>query len=704
MKLAYENIADKYPVIHRDLSWLSFNARVMQEANDKRNTLYERIKFLGIYSKNLGEFFHVRMPYHLNLVRLKKTTRKKLDYDPKKLIKEITQEVNRQQEEFTRIMQDEILPELAKEDIYVRDLHTISDSQRTYIHEYFLEKVRLYVDPVLMRGKSVNPFLRDGSLYLGILLKHKTSPLDNQEYGLVRIPSDVLPRFITLPSGCDINEVIVLDDVVRYGLPLLFSGYHILSAYSFKMTRDAELYIDSQYTGSLKEAIKKSLAKRQLGTPARFVFDRAMSEDLLTFLTDSFDLHKYDKIREGTYQNYYDLLVFPKFGKVHLQQAAWPPLTYQPFADNVDIWSAIKEKDQFIHPPYHDFTSLVQVFQCAATDPAVEEIFITQYRIGCNSGIMNAMILAAKNGKKVSVFLEVQARFDEQSNIEWGEKLEEAGVEVFYSISKVKVHCKVGLIKRKEGEQTQHYSVLSTGNFHEGNSKIYSDMVLVTAQKDICKELALLCDYLSNRSEHIPEYQCLLVGKKNLNKRLFQMIDREITHAQSGKRGYMILKMNSLEDQAIIQKLYEASQANVQVDLIVRGICCLIPQKQGLSENIHCVSIVDRYLEHARVYYFHNESEEELYLSSADWMTRNLHRRIEVALPIHDDSIKATILKTLHLQLADNVKARIIDESGNNAYHLSADAQVQSQVEIYQLLSESDHLVRPTKIRSRQTL
>lgn len=704
MNLESIQTSDPYPTIHRDMSWLSFNARVMQEATDERNPLYERIKFLGIYSKNLGEFFHVRMPYHLNLVRLKKTTRKKLDYDPKKLIKQITQEVNKQQEEFTRIMQEEIIPSLAMEDIYVRDLDSITDEQRTYVHEYFLDKVRLHIDPVLMRGKSINPFLRDGSLYLGILLKSKDSNMEIQEYGLVRIPSDALPRFITLPSQGDINEVVLLDDIVRYGLPLLFSGYHTNAAYSFKMSRDAELYIDAQYTGSLKEAIKKSLAKRQLGRPARFVFDRAMPEDLLTFLTDSFDLHKYDKIREGTYQNYFDLLTFPTFGKHHLKQDNWPALPYPAFSDGHKIWDQIKDGDHFIHPPYHDFMSVVQVFQHAAMDPSVEEIFITQYRIGCNSGIMNAMIVAAKNGKKVSVFLEVQARFDEQSNIEWGEKLEEAGVAVYYSISGIKVHCKVRLIKRKEADQTQHYAVLSTGNFHEGNSKIYSDMVLITAQEDICQELAQLCDYLSNRTPNLPRHKCLLVGKQNLNTQLFEMIDREIANARSGKKGYILLKMNSLEDLDIIYKLYEAGQANVQIELIVRGICCLIPQKKGLSENIRCMSIIDRYLEHARVYYFYNGGEEKLYLSSADWMTRNMHRRIEVGFPIYDHNIKDTIMKTLHLQLSDNVKARIIDEFDENRYLISPDEPLQSQVEIYKLIAEKDHLVIPPKLKTGQIL
>ena len=679
---------DNTPVVHRDLSWLSFNERVLQEAKDKRNPLYERIKFLGIYSKNLGEFFHVRMPYHLNLIRINKRTRKKLHYSPKKLIKQITGIVNQQQVEFTRIFEDEIIPELRNHDIYVKDLTSISTAQRLYIENYFFNTMRIYVDPVLMRGKSVNPFLKDGSLYLGIILNDNNLQKSNHEYGLVRIPSDVLPRFIILPSKQGHNDVILLDDILRYGLKFLFTGFNVTDAYSFKMTRDAELYIDNDFSGNLKDAVKRSLSKRKVGTPARFVYDRNMPQELIDLLTFSFDLHKYDKIKEGRYQNFYDFINFPSFQKPELQNKPLKNITYPILENNTDIWNAIKTSDHLIHPPYHSFESAVTFFEKAASDPQVTEILITQYRIGKNSKILDALIDAAKSGKKITVFLEVQARFDEQSNLEWGEKLESAGITVIYSIPGLKVHCKIGLIKRKENSTVSNYALLSTGNFHEDNSRVYSDMCLFTADSAICQEIDNIFNYFNQALPRLPNFKHLLVGKRNLRSELEALIDREIDQAKKGKTGYILLKMNSLEDKQMIDKLYEASQANVKIDLIVRGICCLVPGIPEISDNIQAISIVDRYLEHSRAYYFLNDGESDLYLSSADWMTRNLSLRIEVAFPIYCKKLKSQIMQTLNIQLADNTKARIINQYSAVNYKKSPHKQVRSQEAIHRMLLE----------------
>lgn len=679
--------------IHRDISWLSFNERVLQEAKDKRNPLMERVKFLGIYSKNLGEFFHVRMAYHLNLIRINKSTRKRLDYSPKRLIKQIIRIANLQQIEFTRIINEEIKPELANNNIRIKRLETISDSQLAFIHEYFNDTVRLHVEPLLMRGKSVNPFLKDGSLYLGILLQDKNNQVIESEYGLVRIPSDILPRFVELPVMDGGHDIIMLDDILRHGLPQLFSGFNIRGSYSFKMTRDAELYIEGNYSGSLKEAIKKSLNKRQVGRPARFVYDRDMPEPLLSFLTDSFELHKYDKIKEGRYQNYHDLLKFPDFGRIDLLNIKLASLGYPAIENVKNPFDSIRCADHFIHPPYHTFESTIRFFEFAATDKAVKEIHITQYRIGDNSRILNALIYAAQNGKSATVFLEVQARFDEEANLAWGEKLEQAGVNVMYSIPGIKVHCKIGLIKRIENRKSKDYALLSTGNFHESNSKIYSDMCLFTSNADICKEVREIFNYVELKSIQLPEFNHLLVGKSNLRERLEQLIDTEIENAKNGKKAYIILKLNSLEDTRMIDKLYEASNANVKIDLIVRGICCLIPGLPGISENIRVISILDRYLEHARVYYFFANGAEKLFLSSADWMTRNLSRRIEAAFPIYTMPIKQQIIKTLNLQLSDNVKARVVDKDSSNTYVRNLNPSLQSQNSIYDMFKDTNSKV-----------
>lgn len=687
--------------IHRDVSWLSFNARVLQEAMDKRNPVLERVKFLGIYSKNLGEFFHVRMPYHLNLIRINKSTRKRLSYSPKQLVKRLINIVNEQQIEFTRILRTEIIPELESHNIYFRDLDNITGVQQKFIHEYFTNTVRLHVAPLLLRGKSISPFLKDGSLYLGILLSNKNnlSGKLNEEYGLVRIPSDILPRFVVLPSEGDSNEVILLDDLVRYGLPLLFSGFKVGAAYSFKMTRDAELYIDNKVSGELKEAIKKSLHKRQTGVPARFVYDRNMSTDLLTYLTDTFDLSKYDKIKEGRYQNYHDLLKLPNFDKYELYDKPLVKLCYSPLESSINPLEEIKKGDHMIHPPYHSFESVIRFFEFSSVSSKVEEILVTQYRIGDNSRILNALIHASQQGKKVTVFLEIQARFDEKSNLAWGEKLERAGVKVIYSIPGIKVHCKIGLVKRRVNGKVETFSLLSTGNFHEVNSKIYSDLCLFTSDSRLCTEVESVFDFIVTRTNAPPKFSHLLVGKVNLREELVNLIDKEISNATNFNCGHIILKMNSLEDPSIIEKLYEASNANVKVDLIIRGICCLTPGIPNVSENIRIVSILDRYLEHARVYYFHANGDQHLYLSSADFMTRNLSRRVEVGVPIYDVKIKRTICKILDLQLSDNYKSRRIDAENRNTYFVNSEATIQSQTCIHSLFAKENQ-VRSSKSKA----
>ena len=677
--------------VHRDLSWMSFNERVLQEAKDPSNPLFERIKFLGIYSKNIGEFFNVRMANHLNLIRMNKKMKKKLDFSPKKLLKKIISISNQQQTEFSRIMNQEINVELKNNGILIKDLNDLSPEQILFIKEYYNNTLRLYAQPLLMRGKKINPFLKNGSLYLGILLKEKNKSNGIKEYGILRIPSVELPRYILLPSHSEAKELIILDDIIRYSIPLLFPGFEIEGAFSFKLTRDAELYIDNEFSGNLKDMIRKSLIKRQIGPPARFVYDREMPDELRNYLSTAFELNKFDMIREGRYQNNFDLLDFPDFEKYELKNKKLMSLEYRPLQNESTIFRVIKMKDHMIHPPYHSYDSVVKFFEVAAKDSKVTEIKITQYRVSKSSLIMQNLMVAAKSGKKVTVFVEVKARFDEKSNLEWGEKLEAAGVKVIYSIPGIKVHSKIALVKRIERKKEKLYSFLSTGNFHEDNAKIYSDMGLFTADVAITKEVSSIFSNLEGEINNNIEYNHLLVGKSNLREKLIDMIDNEIRLAKLGKKASILLKMNSLQDKVMIDKLYEASQAKVDIRLIIRGVCCLKPNIVGLSENIKVISIVDRYLEHARVYVFNNDGIEKIYLSSADWMLRNLSRRIETAFPIYDKDLRNEIMTILNYQLNDNVKARIIDQKQTNKYVRNDSPKFQSQIEIYNYLLQKSN-------------
>jgi len=670
------------PYIHRDITWLSFNYRVLQEAKDPAVPLFERIKFLAIYSSNLSEFFKVRMANQRNLVRVGKKTRSSLDFDPKEVIKEIQQILVDHQEEFSRIMDNEIVPELKRYNIRLLRRLELNEEQQIFVDNYFQDHLLPYVQPVLLVKHKIRPFLNNGSLYLSIWMRDKSIGKKDNSYALVKIPSKDLPRFIELPSAEDRHDLIMLDDVVRYNVARMFPGYEILDTYSIKLTRDAELYIDDEFSGDLVDKIRKSLAKRAVGTTSRFVYDREMPEHLLDFLSDSFQLEKYDIFPEGRYHNNFDFFQFPDFGKTQLTNPPLPPLPYTKLEAAEDIFAAIQEQDHLLYYPYHSYDSVVQFFEQAAHDPEVTHIKITQYRVARKSRIMQALMDAVKLGKQVSVFIEVKARFDEAANLRWGEKLEKAGVQVHYSFPGVKVHSKLGLVRRKEGNDYKIYTYLSTGNFHEVTAKLYSDFGLFTADTRLTTEVARLFSYLETLEA--PEFEHLLVGQYNLRSQLVALIDREIENAKNGLSAGIILKMNSLQDKSMIAKLYEASQKGVKIKLIIRGICSLIPQLKGWSENIEAISIVDRFLEHARIFIFHNQGKEDVYMSSADWMVRNLSYRIEATFPIYDEKLKQEVLDFIDIQLHDNMKARILEKNQSNGYvKLGDDISMRSQVETY---------------------
>ncbi len=672
------------PHIERDISWLSFNYRVLQEAKDTSVPLFERIKFMAIYSSNLGEFFAVRVAQQRNLLRIGKKTKKELEFKPRAVLKELLAIVNNQQEEFSRIFEDEIVPALSRQGIHLKRRLDLNEEQQEFVEQYFRDHMLPYVQPVLLVRNKIRPFLTNSSLYLTVMMRTKDKPKAPYQYAIVKIPSDHLPRFITLPSEEEQHDLIMIDDIVRHSIAWLFPGFEVEDTYSIKLTRDAELYIDDEFSGDLLEKIKTSLQRRNVGPASRLVYDREMPKALLRYLQTVLELENYDLLPEGRYHNNFDFFQFPDFGMEHLKRQELPPLPYVPLERSRDIFSTITTEDHLIHLPYHSYDSVVKFFQQAATDPDVTHIKIIQYRVGKSSQIMEALMDAVERGKRVSAFVEVKARFDEEANLNWGSKLSGAGVRVHYSFPGLKVHAKAALIRRIEDGVPKLYTYLSTGNFHEITAKIYSDLGLFTADERITVEIARIFTILETRKLPEQEFDHLLVGQFNLRTKLVELIDQEIANAHAGREAKIILKLNSLQDIDMIDHLYQASQAGVQIQLIVRGICCLIPQLPGYSDNIYAISIVDRYLEHARIFLFHNNGDQQIYLSSADWMTRNLSYRVETAFPIYNESIKELIMDLLKTQLNDNVKARIIDAEHKNEYVKGGNGiPVQSQVETY---------------------
>lgn len=672
------------PYIHRDISWLSFNYRVLQEAKDPSVPLLERLKFLAIYSSNLDEFFRVRIAGIRNLVRVGKKTKAQLGFDPSSVLTRLLKIVNKQQSEFGEIFENQIVPELAEYNINLIRRTDLSNEQAEFLLDYFEENLLPFVQPVLLVPKKIKPFLNNAALYLTLKMEEKLKDSTKDRFAVLKIPSDHLPRFIELPCSDDCHDIIMIDDIIRFAAGFVFPGYDIIDAFSIKLTRDAELYIEDEFSGDLVAKIKKSLIKRNVGPPSRLVYDRTMPEKLLSILSDTFDLDKLDLLPEGRYHNNFDFFSFPDFGYDHLKNNPLPPIGYKALENSNNIFKTIKKRDHLIHVPYHSYDSVVKLFKTAAADPDVTHIKVVQYRVAKKSKIMNALMDAVKAGKQVSVFVEVKARFDEEANLAWGEKLEKAGVSVRYSFPGLKVHSKIALIARKENDQIQLYSYLSTGNFHEGTAKVYSDFGLFTADTRLTREVGRVFSFLETVKVPKQKFQHLLVGQFNLRIKLVEKIDREIHNAKKGKSAKIILKLNSLQDKKMIIKLYEASQAGVKIKLIIRGICSLIPGVKGVSENIEAVSIVDRFLEHSRIFIFHNNGKDDIYLSSADWMVRNLSHRIETTFPIYDNDLRKEILNFVKLQLQDNVKSRIIDAKQHNRYVVNNQSiPVRAQIETY---------------------
>jgi len=678
---------------NRELSWLSFNYRVLQEANDKSVPLLERLKFLAIYSSNLDEFFRVRVASLRSLLVLKSKSQKKLRFDPQSLLDEIKLRVSEHQEEFGKIYREKIIPELNKNKVFIIDEKTATEEQVKYLESFFTEKILREINSFYLDREKEAAFLHNKSIYLAVCLSLKENlssengeESENYKYALVEIPTDRFGRFITLPEKDGKKYVIFLDDVIRLFLEKIFPGYIITSNYSVKLTRDAELYIDDEFSGNLLQKIKKGLAKRSTGVPSRFLFDKSMPKPFQKVLRAEMDLKKDDLMEGGRYHNYNDFFSFPDFGLDKLKYKPMLPAICNAIESEKNIFEAITKKDIFLSFPYQSYKYVIQFLDEAAADPDVKSIKITLYRVASDSLVLKSLVRAVKNGKDVTAFVEVKARFDEETNFSSAEYLQEAGVKVHFSFPGLKVHSKLCLVERVEENKTHYYTYLATGNFNEKTAGIYCDHALFTKYYEIGQEAQAVFDFLTTKNDE-QEFRHLLVASFNMRKAFNDLIDKEISNAAEGKEAKITIKLNSLEDRKIIKRLYQASQAGVQIRIIVRGICCLVPGLKDVSENIKVTSVVDRYLEHARIYVFHNGGNKLVYIASADWMRRNLSRRIEVGFQIYDDDIKEFILEVVKIQETDNVKSRIIDEMQSNQYVKSnPDKPVRSQYKLYEFI------------------
>jgi polyphosphate kinase len=671
-----------FKTINRDKSWLSFNHRVLQEAKDPSVPLFERIKFLAIYSSNLDEFFRVRVAFLRSFKELKKETRKKLSVKPKKELKGIRKIVQQQQNEFGQIFREEIIPELQKNGIFITNNENYSPTQKEFARKYFFEKIYSNLFHTTVSADIEVPFLENKDIHFVVQLA------DCDDFALVDIPSDELPRFVVLPSDDDRHHITFLDDIIRDNLSELLDR-EIAGAYAVKISRDAEMYIDDEYEGDLLEKIKAGLKERNVGLPTRFLYDNNMPEDFLKMLRKRFKLSKNDLIPGARYHNFNDFFGFPDPTNLeHLHNPELPPLPHPELEAASSQLDAIREKDYLLHFPYQKYDYVPQLIWEAAEDEAVKDIKMTLYRVASKSAVVQGLLKALENGKKVTTFIEAKARFDEASNLYWGERLQEAGANVFYSYPGIKVHTKLLFISREEAGEFKNYAYLGTGNFNEKTAKLYCDHALLTTDKKMTNDVSQVFDLLEKKII-ITKTKRLFVSPFTTRSRFEALINNEIQNAEAGKEAYMILKMNSLEDTGMIHKLYEASQAGVQIKLIVRGICCLIPGVEGMSENISVISIVDRFLEHARVYIFANGGKELMYTASADWMTRNLDRRVEVVIPITAPDVYEELRAIINIQLNDNVKARIIDETQSNPYRTDDKVEsIRAQVAIYNYLKE----------------
>ncbi len=674
--------------VNRELSWLSFNERVLQEAEDENVPLIERIKFLGIFSNNRDEFFRVRVAAIKRMVKFPKKANEIIGDDPISLLDKIQKKVIEQQTTFDKLF-DTITKKLAEEDIYIINEKQLTKAQGIFVKEFFREKVLPSLVPIMLDSAPQFPYMKDKSVYLIVKLIRLGR---KNKYALVEVPTSDVSRFIVIDNITDKQKyIILLDDVIRYCLDDVFSvlDYSAIESYTIKLTRDAELDIDNDISKSFVEKISGSLKKRNKGQPVRLVYDNEISRDTLQYVARSLKFRKADNlIPGGRYHNFKDFITFPNLGKKNLLYDQIPPLYHPDFNLHKSVFELLKTKDILLTFPYQSYQHIIDFLREASIDPKVQSIMITLYRVAKGSNIVNTLINAVKNGKQVTVVVELQARFDEENNIYWANKLVEEGAKVIYGVPGLKVHSKVFLITRRENGKQKLYTHIGTGNFNEQTARIYSDMSLLTCDERITKETEKLFQFYSDNYK-VGTYNNLVVSPFSMRKMFVQLIDKEIANAVKNLPASITIKMNNLVDNEMISKLYEASQKNVKIKLLVRGMCSIVSGVKGLSENIETISIIDKYLEHARLFIFYNGGDEKYFISSADWMTRNLDHRSEVAVPIFDKKIQEQLKTMIDLQLMDNCKARIINQKQDNTYKTKTGKTViRSQEKIYNYLKQ----------------
>jgi polyphosphate kinase len=679
----------KHRTIARDISWLSFNARVLQEAADNSVPLRERIRFLGIFSNNLDEFFRVRVATLKRMIQFGTKARMHLENNPQQIIDEIQMTVLNQQGEFNRIW-EECLVELNNQKIFLRNEKELNPEQQEIVRTYYEEEVSADLIPLMIENIPVFPMLRDKSIFLAVVMWKKESAF-HKKYALIEIPSRIHGRFKILPSGNDEKHIILLEDVIRFNLPDIFSyfGYDHYQSHIFKVTRDAEIDIDDDLSTNIIQKIEKGVKNRRKGKPVRFVYDREMDPGLLEYLVRRLNLSKKDNlIPGGRIHNFRHFMDFPD--EVFKEKRKRNKPFDHPLMTERRVSDLIQEKDILLHFPYHSFTPLIDLLREAAFDPEVTTIKITCYRLASQSKIINALINAVRNGKEVIVMIELRARFEEEANIEWKNRLEEEGARVLVEIPHMKVHSKLCLIRKRTKNNTiLQYGFVSTGNLNEKTARIYADHCLLTSNPKIMGDVNRIFHFLEQPKtglQLLKDCRYVLPSPHFVKKEMIRLIEEEIKQARKKKPASIILKMNSLSDEILIAKLEEAAKAGVEIRLIVRGIFCLYSENKKYQSPIRAISIVDEFLEHARVWVFHNKGKQKVYLSSADWMLRNLEHRVEATCPVWHPELKQELIDILNIQLEDNVKARRLDNELSNDYVRTEKKKIRSQVETYKFL------------------
>ncbi len=678
----------KRKIIPRDISWLSFNARVLQEAADPTVPLQERIRFLGIFSNNLDEFFRVRVATLKRMIQYGSKAKMHLENNPEKILEEIQMTVLEHQTEFNRIWEG-ILEEMKDHKVFLVTEKDLNEEQQEFVRNYYDEEVSANIIPLMIESIPELPFLRDKSIYLGVVMSKKESALKRM-YSVIEVPTRVQSRFVLLPSPDNEHHIILLEDVIRFNLPDIFSyfGYDQYHSAVFKVTKDAEIDIDNDIATSLIQKIQKGLKNRRKGKPVRFIYDKEMDPGLLEFLIRKLNLSKRDNIIPGgRIHNFREFMDFPK-RVFQGEKKRRKPFDHPALIEN-RVTDVVLQKDVMLHFPYHSFNAVIDLLREAAIDPDVTSIKITAYRMARQSKVINALINAVRNGKQVTVMLELKARFDEEANLVWKERLEEEGVKVLIGIPEMKVHAKICVIRKRVADRIVQYGFVSTGNLNEDTSKVYADHCLLTSNQNIMADVNRIFNYIEHYktgTHFLKACNTLLPSPIFARKEIIKMIRNEAKQAIRGNKGRIIAKMNSLSDEEIIEELYDAAKAGVEICLIVRGIFCMITDSTNFDRPVKALSIVDEYLEHARVWMFNNSGKEKIFISSADWMTRNLDHRVEAACPILDEEIRNELKAIIDIQLHDNVKARWLNNQMDNEYVQSDGVQVRSQEETYNYL------------------